>query len=132
MRLTTRLILLALIAVIPAILIQTYSLFEILRSREAEVRDEALRQAQLVSSEIDRVLEGIRNLLTAVSTANAVRRLDTATCSPFLARLEAKVPHLDSICRDGHRGQPALRLGLDGSWPHILRQELFPERDRGA
>ncbi len=97
MRLTTRLILLALIAVIPAILIQTYGLFEIMRSREAEVHAEALRQAQFASSEIDRVLEGVRNLLTAISTANEVRRLDEATCSPFLARLESKVPHLDSI-----------------------------------
>jgi PAS domain S-box-containing protein len=96
LRLTTRLILLALIAVIPAILIQTYTLFDIRRSRQAEVHDEALRQAQLAASELDRVLEGIRNLLVAISSSNAVQAFD-ARCSPFLVRLEARVPHLDSI-----------------------------------
>lgn len=105
MRLTTRLILLALIAVTPAILMQTYSLFEILRSRQAEVHGEAVRQAQFAASEIDRVLEGIRNLLIAISTDDSVRSSDAARCSPLLARLEARLPHIDSLAFIGPDGR---------------------------
>jgi PAS domain S-box-containing protein len=105
LRLTTRLILLALVAVIPATIIQTYSLFELRRDRHAEVHGEALRQARLAASEIDRVVEGVRNLLTAVSSTNAVREFDVARCSPFLGRLETRVPHIDSIAVIDDRGR---------------------------
>jgi PAS domain S-box-containing protein len=104
LRLTTRLVLLAMIAVVPAILMQTYNLFEILRDRSAEVKEDATRQAQLASSEIDRVLEGIRNLLVAISTEDAVRGFDADNCSALLARLEARLPHIGSLAVMGADG----------------------------
>ena len=97
MTLTRRLLLLALISVLPAIVIWTYTEVSLRRAREAEVHDLALRQAQLAASELDHIFEGIRHLLVAVAEMPAIRRLDTPACVAYLAALQPKVPHLLSI-----------------------------------
>jgi PAS domain S-box-containing protein len=104
LRLTSRLILLALIALLPAIAVQAYNAVELRRDREAEVHDLALDQAYLAASEIDRILEGVRSLLVAVSTAASIRELDPARCVPYLAALLPRMPHLVSIAATDSTG----------------------------
>lgn len=104
MTLTRRLLLLALIAVLPAIVIWTYTEVSLRRAREAEVHDLARRQAQLAASELERIFGGIRSVLVAVAEVPAIRNLDTPACVPYLEGLQARMPHLLSISaldRDG-------------------------------
>ena len=97
MTLTRRLLLLAFISVLPAIVIWTYTEVTLRRDREAEVRDLALRQAHLAASEIERMFEGVRSLLVAVGEVDSVQALDTPACVAYLTALQPKVPHLTSI-----------------------------------
>ncbi|HEV2559807.1 MAG TPA: HWE histidine kinase domain-containing protein [Microvirga sp.] len=97
MTLTRRLLLLAFIAILPAIAIWTYTEVALRRAREAEVHDLALRQAQLASFELERILDGVRNLLVAVGEVADVRALNAPACAAYLAALQPKVPHLLSI-----------------------------------
>ena len=115
MTLTRRLLLLALISVLPAIVIWTYTEVTLRRAREAEVQDLALRQAQLAASEIERIFEGVRSLLVAVGEVPSVRALDTAACVPYLAALQPKVPYLVSI------------VGLDPERQVRCRQRAPPD-----
>src|SRR3954462_4610916 len=114
MTLTRRLLLVALISVLPAIVIWTYTEVSLRRAREAEVRGLALRQAQLASSELDRIFEGIRNLLVAVEEVPAVRTFDNPSCMTYLGNLQAKVPYLDAIMVLDPNGQTRCQ---QGAWP---------------
>ncbi|MCB8819871.1 sensor histidine kinase [Microvirga rosea] len=94
MTLTRRLLLLALISVLPAIVIWTYTEVSLRRAREAEISDLVLRQAKLAGSELERVFDGIHSLLIAVDETNLIRRFDKPACDIYLAALQRKVPHL--------------------------------------
>ncbi|MPR06888.1 sensor histidine kinase [Microvirga tunisiensis] len=97
MTLTRRLLLLALISVLPAIVIWTYTEVSLRRAREAEVNDLAIRQAQLVGAELERVCDGIHSLLLAVDETPSIRAFDTAACSPYLKAIQEKVPYILSF-----------------------------------
>jgi PAS domain S-box-containing protein len=97
MTLTRRLLLLAFISVLPAMVIWTFTEVTLRRDREAEIRELALRQAQLAASEIDRIIQGTRSLLVAVSEVPAVRTFDPDACSAYLTSLRPKVPYLISL-----------------------------------
>ena len=104
MTVTRRLLLLVTAALLPAVAIQGYNEVDLRRSREAEVRDLALRQAQLAASEIGQILGGVRSLLTAVAEVPAVRGLDPAGCGGYLVDLLPRVPQLSAVAaldRDG-------------------------------
>jgi PAS domain S-box-containing protein len=104
MTLTKRLLLLALISVLPAIVIWTYTEVSLRRAREAEVNDLVLRQAKLAGSEVERIFDGIHSLLIAVDEIPSIRAFNTAGCSSYLRSLQQRVPYLVSIIaldRDG-------------------------------
>ncbi|HEV2565892.1 MAG TPA: HWE histidine kinase domain-containing protein [Microvirga sp.] len=97
MTLTRRLLLLAVISVLPAIVIWTYTEVSLRRAREAEVNDLAIRQAQLVGAELERIFDGIHSLLLAVDETPSIRSFDTAACSPYLRAIQEKVPYVLSF-----------------------------------
>jgi hypothetical protein len=92
MTLTRRLFLLVAVALLPAVAIQAYNEIDLRWSRTVEVHDLARRQAQLAASELERIFEGIQNLLAAVAEVPSVRASDTPACVAYLATLQAKVP----------------------------------------
>jgi len=87
MTLTKRLLLLALISVLPAIVMWTYTEVSLRRAREAEVNDLVIRQARVAGSELERIFDGIHSLLIAVDEApgptcpRCWRRTGEAACS---------------------------------------------------
>jgi PAS domain S-box-containing protein len=97
MTLTRRLLLLALISVLPAIVIWAFTEVSLRRAREAEVNDLAIRQAQLVGAELERIFDGIHGLLLAVDETPSIRAFDTAVCSPYLKAIQEKVPYVLSF-----------------------------------
>jgi PAS domain S-box-containing protein len=97
MTLTRRLLLLALISVLPAIVIWTYTEVSLRRAREAEVNDLAIRQAQLVGAELERIFDGVQGLLLAIDETQSIRNFDTAVCSPYLKAIQEKVPYILSF-----------------------------------
>lgn len=94
MTLTRRLLLLALISVLPAIVIWTYTEVSLRRAREAEISDLVIRQAKLAGSELERVFDGIQILLVAVSETPVVRSFERPACDIYLRALRQRVPHI--------------------------------------
>jgi PAS domain S-box-containing protein len=97
MTLTRRLLLLALISVLPAIAIWTYTEVSLRRAREAEVTETAIRQARIAGAELERILDGVQGLLLAVDETPSIRSFDTAACSPYLKAVQEKVPYVLSF-----------------------------------
>lgn len=97
MTLARRLLLLALISVLPAIVIWTFTEVSLRRAREAEVHDLVIRQAQLAASELDHIFGGIHSLLLAVDETPSIHTFDTNACVDYLKSLQQKVSHLMAL-----------------------------------
>ena len=90
--LRARLFILVLLAILPALAIQAYNEIELKRSREAEVRVDALRLAKFASGELDRIVENGHGLLVAFANLPAVRNQDASECSAYAAALNKAFP----------------------------------------
>ncbi len=94
MTLTRRLLLLALISVLPALVIWAFTEVSLRRAREAEVNDLLIRQAQLAASELDHIFNGVNSLLLAMDETGSIRTFDTPNCIPYLEAVQKKVPYI--------------------------------------
>jgi PAS domain S-box-containing protein len=90
-----RLLLLILLAVAPTIAIEVYSQVVLRGTRQAEIRQEAVRLMRLVAAEQGRIDESARQLLIGFSEGQEIRSQDWARCSEaaklVLARVEGYV-----------------------------------------
>ncbi|MDP3416050.1 sensor histidine kinase [Falsiroseomonas sp.] len=96
MRLSTRIAVLCAAAVLPSLAIQAWHEVASRQGRIAEVRAEAQRFALQSASELNRVLEGARNMLAAVGEAH-LRGGTYPGCGEGLAALSARLPRYASI-----------------------------------
>src|SRR5215467_46783 len=94
--LRVRLILLVLLAVIPALGVVFYAAQEQRRATALEAQQNALRLARLVSANQEVLIAGTRQLLTALADAPAVRAGDPS-CSAFLKSLLEKYPYYSNL-----------------------------------
>ncbi len=92
MSLRLHLILLVVVCMLPAIALLAMDQVQLRRAREAEVRGEILVVAQSGAGEIERVIEGGKQLLTALEQAPAIRERNAPLCSALLSRLQQEYP----------------------------------------
>ncbi len=85
--LRVRLLLLVLLAILPAFALILYAGREERHRRATEVEEEALRLARLVSVEYKHLVDGTRELLLALSRLPPVRQADPAGCTALFADL---------------------------------------------
>jgi len=90
--LLSRLFLLLAVALLPAIAIQSYNEFELRRSRQMEVQEQALGLAKLAAAEQQQVVDGIRQVLIALSELPAVKARDPQACSAYLLAIKRRYP----------------------------------------
>lgn len=82
-----RLWLLVLLALIPVLILMFYSAEEQRRRAVKDVQDQALRMAQIVSSDQERLVDGTRHLLGVLAHVPDVRDRGPAECEQFLSNL---------------------------------------------
>ena len=92
MSLRLHLILLVVVCMLPAIALLAMDQVQLRRAREAEVRREILGLAQSGAGEINRVIEGGKQLLTALGQAPAIREHNEPLCSALLSKLRQDDP----------------------------------------
>src|SRR3712207_1808406 len=92
MTLLARVLLLVVVALIPAIAIQTYEGFEHRRSRMEDIRATTMRYAEIFASEQARIVDGARQLVSALSQVQSVRKLDSERCHELFNRLVQQFP----------------------------------------
>ena len=97
MSLRLHLILLVLVCMLPAVALLAIDQVQLRRARETEVRREILEVAESGAGEVNRVIEGGKQLLTALEQAPAIRERNAPFCSALLGRLQQEYPIYASI-----------------------------------
>lgn len=92
-----RLLLLVLLAVIPALGLILYTAAEQRRVAVVDAQQNALRLARLAASDQERLVEGARQLLIALAQLPSVRNRDEAECTLFLADLLKQYPLYENL-----------------------------------
>jgi signal transduction histidine kinase/CheY-like chemotaxis protein/HAMP domain-containing protein len=90
--LLSRLFLLVAVALLPAIAIQSYNEFDLRRSRQMEVQEQALGLAKLAAAQQQQIVDGIRQVLIALSELPAVKAKDPQACSAYLLAIKRRYP----------------------------------------
>jgi two-component sensor histidine kinase len=123
MGLRIRLFLLVVIAVLPALVIQTSTQVELRDSRVSELHDEALREAAAVATGLLEVLDGSRQLMVALSRLPAVQSLNPQACSAMLGAILADLPAYSTVGAIDRAG----RLACDarGSASYSMRDRAY-------
>lgn len=91
MTLRGQLLLLIVLAVAPTIAIEAYSQVELRGTRQAEIRQEAVRLMRLVAAEQGRIDESARQLLIGFSEGEEVRAQDWVRCNEAAKLVLARV-----------------------------------------
>ncbi|MDX6749478.1 histidine kinase dimerization/phosphoacceptor domain -containing protein [Geminicoccaceae bacterium 1502E] len=115
MSLLTRLYVLVVLAVAPAMAILAWSTFSMAQQREADAEREASRAASAISDELGSILGGIRALLVAGAQAPVLREGAQPRCERFIEGVAPHFAELASIALYDMRGKP-----LCGSRPLSL------------
>jgi signal transduction histidine kinase len=103
--LRTRLLLLVLLAVIPALGLTLYTNLEERQLRKALVQEHAMRVSRLVSADHERLIEDARQLLVSLARLPAVRDRNPAACNALFGDLltqQSSYANLAVIDADGN------------------------------
>ena len=80
------------VALLPAIAIQTYNEFDLRRARQVEVQNQALSLAKLAAAEQQQIVQGIRQVLIAMSELPSIKARDSQACNAYLAAMQRRFP----------------------------------------
>jgi two-component sensor histidine kinase len=84
-------------AMLPLVAILFWNLYSIREAKERDVHAEAFRVGQLAALEMQRLLDGFENTLSAISVAPAVQSIDPVTCNQYVARVSRHLPQFAGI-----------------------------------
>lgn len=91
--LTTKMFLLVLIAVAPALAIQSFNEYDLRKSREDDIRNKTIQITKQFGAEMGELREGARQFLEVISQLPDVRSPDLGSCARLLATLNARTPY---------------------------------------
>jgi signal transduction histidine kinase len=91
--LTTKMFVLVLIAVMPALAIQSFNEYDLRKSREDDIRNKTVQITKQFGAEMGEIREGARQYLQVISQLPPVNSLDTEACTRLLATLNARTPY---------------------------------------
>ena len=92
MSLLSRLCVLLAVALLPATAIQMYDEFELHRLRQIEIQDQALSLAKLAAAEQQQIVQGIREVLIAMSELPSIKAKDREACNAYLLAMQQRFP----------------------------------------
>ncbi len=74
------------------IAVQAYNEFDLRRARQIEVQSHALSLAELAAAEQEQIVQGIRQVLIALSELPAIKAGDSEACDAYLTALQRRFP----------------------------------------
>ncbi|KQV82154.1 cache domain-containing protein [Rhizobium sp. Root1220] len=101
-----KLVAVAVAALAPVVAMLGYNEYAMRQQRTEEVRAQATQAARQASSEVERIVEGLRSLLTAVASMPFVRHAYAPACNEALEALAGKVPNIRTIFVLAPDGKP--------------------------
>ena len=84
---------LVLLAVMPAITIQSLNEYDLRKSREDEIRNKTIQITRQFGAEMGEIKEGARQYLQVISQLSAIRALKPDECASLLATLNARTAY---------------------------------------
>lgn len=94
MSLTTRILLLVLLALAPALAIQGYNEYALRGSRDEAVRADTMATARTIAEDLAQIADNVRQALDFVAQDPSIRSLEPAGCTAYLRRALRGTPHL--------------------------------------
>lgn len=91
--LTTKMFVLVLLAVMPALAIQSFNEYDLRKSREDDIRNKTVQITKQFGAEMGEIREGAHQYLQVVSQLPSISSFDTEGCTRLLAGLDAKTPY---------------------------------------
>ncbi len=95
--LRTRLLILVIIASIPALAFLLFTASEQRNQKEAEIRAETMRMAILSANYLEQIVEGAHQVLSGLAEFTAVQNYDANACSAYLTDFKKKLPIYNNI-----------------------------------
>jgi two-component sensor histidine kinase len=95
--LSHRLLVLASVALLPALIILGFNEYVLRQNRQAEINSYALRLGELGALEMQRIVTGAGALMVAVASTPIIQSNDRIACETYLHRLQANLPQLSLI-----------------------------------
>ena len=89
-RLTGRILILVILAVVPALVIQAWNEYDLRVAREADIRQQVVQTTRQFGEEIGELREGARQLLLALAQLHTVKTHQSASCSTLFAKLKSR------------------------------------------
>jgi PAS domain S-box-containing protein len=121
----SRLLLLVAVALLPAIAIQAYNEFDLRRVRQVEVQNQALSLAKLAAAEQEQIVQGIRQVLIALSELRAIKARDSKTCNAYLAGMKPRFPAFLTFIVTDLDGQPFCNTNSDRKSVNVASRAYF-------
>src|SRR5713101_5217959 len=88
--LTGRLLILVILAVVPALVIQAWNEYDLRIAREADIRQQVVQTTKQFGEEIGELREGARQLLLALAQLNTVKSHQQDACSALFSKLKTR------------------------------------------
>jgi signal transduction histidine kinase len=93
------------VALLPAVAIQAYNEFDLRRAREVEVKNQALSLAKLAAAEQQQIVQGIRQVLIALSELPAIKARDAQACNAYLSTIKQRYPEFLTFAATDMNGE---------------------------
>jgi len=113
------------VALLPAITIQAYNEFDLRRARQVEVQDQALSLAKLAAAEQQQIVQGIRQVLIALSELPAIKARDSQACNTYLAAMQPRFPAFLTFIVTDLDGQPFCDSNSDRKPVNVAARAYF-------
>jgi hypothetical protein len=97
MSLTTRIVLLVLLALAPALAIQGWNEYALRIARDETVRADTMATARAVADDLEQVADEVRRSLNLVARDPRILALDPAACGDYLRGAATELPHLNLL-----------------------------------
>jgi PAS domain S-box-containing protein len=121
----SRLFVLVAVALLPAIAIQAYNEFDLRRVRKVEVQDQALSLAKLAAAEQQQIVQGIHQVLVALSELPSIKARDSQACNAYLAAMKQRFPAFLTFLVTDLDGQPFCNTSNDHTPVNVASRAYF-------
>jgi PAS domain S-box-containing protein len=120
-------------ALLPPLCMQMFNEIALRQAREADVRDQVLRQARDMAAELDRIIAGVHNALVATAEFPAVKTADPIGCARLLASVSARLALMHDMELVGGDGRSLCdSLGVVSGRDRSTDDSIRLARERGA
>jgi signal transduction histidine kinase/CheY-like chemotaxis protein len=130
--LLSHLFVLVAVSLLPALAIQAYNEFDLRRARQVEVQEQALSLAKLAAAEQQQIVQGIRQVLIALSELPAIKAKDVKACNAFLAGIKQRFPAFLTFIVTDLDGQPFCDMNNDRRPVNVAARAYFASAVRSG